>query len=780
MRRFSALYLPAFTIIGFILMFNFAVIDASAQSYDHEKYPKLDFNFLDLELNLGLQPQNLRIDGNVKYRIEANISGADTLTLYASRLDISNVSVDGEAADFSLHNDSLFVPVDDSTEVGNRYEVRIRYSGQPQFGLLKNSPGTVWTSQLPQAQRHWVPIVDNPHVEMKTIFNISVPSGVQVWASGAKTNEEVLSVDAVRYRFESQNEIPASSLSFAVGNFDNSSTGFGTKKINLALEKSLTDSLDSQQLLERAYDYVGRVEDYLKREYPYGALQVVVLSDHHWEVKSWAGSTVFIYVNHGNIETQLLRGIIGQWFGVYQREQQWKDADAITLYQTLIMDTSDQDEHELTVKDQPGDETKSVYDNFGVKRWNSWQKGIEGWQSPSVRSYMLQSAREMLEQYSVIGWQQYADYWYSKIGQPVFETPVFSMDSSNRGSKPASDSIAYEVYYDWNEAEGELKLRFEAVQGVFEELVTLQAHAVYAGKTDISEVTFTGRQDSVLLQVDPMIKTLRLTYENHSNLFLDEYKPSAFLIHELRNTESVEQRALAAQKLGYHKDNPDLQLAIQDFMKQGLEPQVEAGLLLSLADITDGASGTEEMFLDALKSKHRVIREAGLMALQNYPENSIVINTVQAVAQSVDDFELFKKAVQVLTTIMSEEAFDGFAESIVQSDDAGKRSIFVIQELANMGRIEKAIEQAELFTDTQYRYDIRSRAYKILIQHDRTAADWMDRAEDLYNETDPRIRFLMIRGLERNMNNEIHSFLSDYRQDEYDERVHRKIEELIE
>ena len=132
MRRNSILsYLHALFLAGFMILMMVTVPDVKAQSFDHEAYPKLDFDFLSLELSLGIQPQNLRIDGEAKYRVKANISGADTLTLYASHLDISNVSVDGEAADFSLQNDSLFVLVDDSTEAGSQYEVNIRYSGRP-------------------------------------------------------------------------------------------------------------------------------------------------------------------------------------------------------------------------------------------------------------------------------------------------------------------------------------------------------------------------------------------------------------------------------------------------------------------------------------------------------------------------------------------------------------------------------------------------------------------------------------------------------------------------
>jgi hypothetical protein len=748
-----------------------------AQSFDHEPYPKLDFNFINLELSLGIQPQNLRIDGEAKYQVEANISGADTLTLYASHLDVSNVSVDGKTADYSLQNDSLFVLVDDSTEVGSQYEVNIRYSGRPQFGVLQNRNETIWSSQLPRAQRHWVPIVDHPQVTMKTTFNISVPSGVQVWATGAKVGEEVLSVDAMRYRFASQKEVPASSLAFAIGAFKNESIGYGEKKINVAVENSLGSEVDQQAILEAVQDYLGSVEEKLGRQYPFEQLQVVVLEDHNGEIKSWGASTIFIYKNRGDIDTQLMRGIIGQWFGVQQRERQWSQADAITLNQTLLIKELMSESSTLSRKDQPKGFTQSLYSVFGPERWNSWQKGIEKWQNESVRGFMRDSISKMLDLDDVISWNEYADFWYDNIGQPLFDRPQFSLDKE--GSSTQKDSVAYEVYYELNEAEGTLKLQFTATHGYFGELTTIEAYEVYPGKVDTLEVTFTGKEDSIVLQVQPTINTLQLSSKGYPTLTLDSFKPSSFLINELRNGESVEERANAARKLGYHSDNPDLQLAIQDFMNQDLEPEVKAGLLLSMADITDGASGTEQVFLDALKSDHQVIREAGLMALQNYPQNDTVVNTVKAVAQRAEGLPMFKKAMEVLTVVMAEESFGGFVEKVAQTDTVGKRSIFAIRQLANVGQVENAIEQANLFTEGPFSYDIREAALQILIQHDHAASNWLARAEELFEDADPRIRFLVVKGMEQNMNDEIREYLMDYRPDEYDARVHQKINEIL-
>lgn len=771
-----------FTFILSALGIGMGISSMQAQNFDHEEHPKLDFNFISLELDLGLQPQNLRIDGAAKYEVEANISGADTLTLYASHIDISNVSVDGESADFSLHNDSLFVPLDDSAEAGQRYNLNIRYSGAPEFGLLKNAHGTAWTSQLPKAQRHWLPIVDNPNVAFKSTFNISVPSDYQVWASGQKTGEDSVSAEVMTYSFSSDKEISASSLAFGVGELSSSSVEYKTGNINLAVEESFTDSLNTDQILQSAQDYLEDISARLELDYPYQALNIVVMEDHSWETKSWGASTVFLYDNRGNLQEQLLRGILGQWFGIYQRESQWSQADAITLYQTMLANEISGSASKLAVTDQPETSVSTVYGNFGPKRWNQWQDTMSSWQSPTVRALISDSASVVINELPpIVSWSDYANYWYQETGQPLFEMPQFSVDEEQDKDPIAnqdSDSIAYEVFYSLNEAEGQLKLRFSATQGVINELTSLTAYEMYPNKTDTAEVTFTGAQDSVMLQVDPTISTLKLNTAEHPKLVLDEYKPVPFLLYELRNGESVQQRVEAARKLGHHNENPDLQLAVQDVMDGELEPEVRAALLSSLADITQGAAGTEQQFLDALESDSRKIRNAALMGLQNYKGNASVTKKIESLAQNADDFDMFKKATKILMTIASEKQFENFVTTLTQNT-FGERSFFAIQQLANMGQVEQAVKRASLFIGDEYSYGSRRRALGILMQYNDSSSDWLSRAENLLNDSDPRIRYLTVEGLERNLNSEITEFLSNYIPDEYDARVYYKTKQLL-
>src|SRR5690625_2927010 len=253
--------------------------ELDAQSFDHEPYPKLDFNFVHLNIELGVQPQNLRVDGAATYKLEANVSGADTLILYAAHMDISSASVNGQETEFQLRNDSLFIPFAEPAEKGQIHEVRIRYSTDARFGLLKNNSNTVWTSLLPRSQRHWVPIVDNPNVSLRTTFNISVPADYSVWATGQKSGEESVTEEVMKYQFSSETEIPASELAFAIGNFESQSTTYGIKRINAVVEQDLAGQVAPQQLLQQAYNMVEQVEQEMQSEFPYSRLNISFMNN---------------------------------------------------------------------------------------------------------------------------------------------------------------------------------------------------------------------------------------------------------------------------------------------------------------------------------------------------------------------------------------------------------------------------------------------------------------------------------------------------------------------
>ncbi len=749
------------------------------QQFDYRSYPELDVNITHLDLKVDIDPAGPALSGVAEYRLEARGVDTDTLVFHAAHMEIKGVQYDREQVKFNLHNDSLLITLPESLERHQDHLLAIEYETVPRFGLLTDARGSLWTSLLPLSNRHWVPVVDHPRVTFSSTLEITVPSGYRAVATGVKMGEEILDVDKVRYTYRSEQAVPATALSFAVGDFELDEASFGVKKITLHTEKRLLAGGQRRHILETARNTLEQAEEVLGREYPYDRLHMVALEDHSGETKWWGASTVFVYGNNGDIETQIRRGIYAQWFGVYQREERWAEAEAVNILQAALHKRLEGTPAQLKRVDDPFPDSLSyLYEAFGPSRWNRLQDRIAAAETPFIHE-VINSLPELAKWESgVYSFRHYGEYWYKQTGQPVFELPFETVGGN--GEQAGADRVAYRVDYALNATEGRLKLTFGALNGAFEELVSLPLVKISMGKADTAEVTFTGRRDSVVIQVPALIDNVEILSKGRDKLVLDEYKPPSFLLYELRNDTSIAGRVEAARKLGIYTDNPDLQLAISDYLRGNLEPEVRAALLTSYGDITGGAQGTESLFLEALRRDDARVRQAGLYALQKYPDQAAVSEAVHSYALGADSLPLFETAAKVLAEVAGPSSFKEFVNRMVKTDTAGFRAIYSIQVLANTGNTEQAVKQAEFYIDDVYDYEVRARALAILIQHDESDKKWRARMGQLLSDTDPRIRYLTVVGTGNISGMDLLSETLEERMlDEYDERVYRAMQEVV-
>ena len=768
-------FLKSILLAGLIVLT--ALTGLRAQEFDYQKYPTLSFDITSLNLDLDINPEEKTLVGSARYEITSRISGLDSLILHAAHMEIDQASVNGEPVEFRLQNDSLFVQVADSSAKDEEFEVVIDYSSSPKFGVLKNENGTIWTSLLPKSTRHWLPTIDHPRVTFASTMNLTVPSGYRVMANGSQTGEEINDVNSVTYTFETENKVPVSALSFVAGRLISKQTSFGIKSINLSTEQDLMADNEQQELLQKTYQIVKETEQYLGFEFPFEQLNVTVLKDHNWEPTSWGAGTVLLYKNRGSLEAQLRQGIYAQWFGVHQRPERWSEGRGHSLIQAGLHFQLTDNPMLLNETDIPQQSFQTVYDNQGIMEWNMWQQNFQNSLGKNFQEVVTSSIRDIVKwDEGVYSSNDYATYWYEQTGQPNFEIPYIE-NIETVGSE--SDSIQYKVDYGFREQEGRLKLTFNAEKGMVDELVSLPLITVSANSRDTSEVTFTGQEDSVVVNVPMLVETVHIDASQIQNLSLDEYKPASFLIYEVRNAETADQRAKAASKLGIHADNPDLQLAIRDLLNQEQEPAVKAALLSSFAQITNGASGTEQVFLDAVSSNDEQVRLAALIALQNYPENESAVSSIKSFATSAESLNDFRNAAKIYSSVADTSAFEGFVNTMVQQDTSGFKAIYAIQELANLGGTEQAVTLAQYYTSDVYDYSIRASALAILIQHDKATEDWRRRAEELLNDADPRIRYLTVLGLPKITGLNPADALEGYLQDEYDARVYAAMEKVL-
>ena len=757
-------------IAAFICFFSlFTVSTVFSQSFDFERSPQLNFQFSDATIDLQLNPEEKTLNGSVEYRLKANIDGADTLRLQAAELQIDSVLSQGQAADFDISDNVLSFAVTDSSVIDQQYRVQIFYHGSPTFGLLKSSEGSMWTSMLPLSNRHWVPILDHPGVNFISTLSLTVPEQYSVAASGVKTDEETLGNGNQRVTFRTGQAVPATAIGFAIGSFAEEGISFGIKRINSYAEPNSIDSEQQRALAEEAEGIIQEIENATEVDYPYQRLHIVLLNDHYWEQKPYGASTVFLYKNRGDLAHQLRRGIYAQWFGVYQREVQWANAWPINFFQTALHFSATDEPAALKNNYSPETNFTTVYDNFSVDNWNFWQQ-----YSNRDRSNVKQIAERIIPELLKEGGgtftpDQYRDIWYRFSGQPGIDVPSFKPEKEDQAGAQ-SDSVRYRVDYELAGNQQNLQLVFRAQQSLLTQTVTLPVEIISGGGSNASSVSFAGRVDSTTISLPAGTQNVRLNVPQGRKLILEERKPVPFLLYQLRNAETTEARRAAAEQIGYNADNPDLQLALNDFMDQPMEPEVEAALLRSFGDITNGATGTQRRFVEALSNESRSVRAAALEVLNNYDDEGVT-KRLKTFSENERDTELSNKALKIyLQRIDSTEALQ-FTNTLVQQDTSGTKAIVAIEALARMGRGTEAVKLANFYIEPVYAYPVRKQAFEILLQNDESAGSWKERIEMLLNDYDPRIRFLTVKSLDQIPGVDANAVLSSQKELEYDARV---------
>lgn len=739
-----------------------------AQSFDYESRPRLNFQFKEAHIDLEVNPKERSLQGFVEYMIQANVSRADSLSLKAVGLQVDSVLTDGQKVPFDASNGNLTIAVADSIVMEQPYRVRVYYHGSPHFGLLKSSEGSIWTSALPKAVRHWVPSVDHPAVSLVNTLSLTVPQQYSVTATGVKTDEEVIAGGNKKWTFRTGRPVPVTAVHFAIGQFSKEGVSYGIKRINTYAEPLAISPRRQRDLADDARYIIREVEDATGLEYPYPGLQIVILNDHYWETKPYGASTIFLYENRGDWQNQLRRGIYAQWFGVYQRETQWADSWPIQLFQTALHYNVADKAASLETAAEPEADLRTVYEKFGVDQWNWWQT-FNTWPRINLRETAGRIIPEVLRQgpgaYSPTN---YEDIWYQLSGQPSINIPDF--EPASNGSSLQNSEVIYRVDYERMPAQQTLQLVFTAQKGQAASPVELSAEVI-GGAANASSFTVSGTSDTVAVAVPAGTQNVMLRIEEPADVQLEEHKPIPFLLYQLRHGESTEAKRQAAIQIGYHSDNPDLQLALSDVMDQPMEPEVEAALLRSFGVITNGATGTQNRFLEALDSESPEIRAAALEVLQNYPNDPQVTQRIQQLSSNASDNILTSRAMELYMERIDSTEVVQYANTIVQQDTAGTKAIVAIDHLAGMGNTETAVNLATFYLEPVYAFTVRQQAFEILLEHDSSAEAWSERLPKLLGDSDPRIRFITIQSIEQIPGIDPATVLQEHRVVEYDARV---------
>lgn len=248
-----------------------------------------------------------------------------------------------------------------------------------------------------------------------------------------------------------------------------------------------------------------------------------------------------------------------------------------------------------------------------------------------------------------------------------------------------------------------------------------------------------------------------------------------FWIHQLRNADEPEQRIKAAEALSEVTDNPDLQLAMCDALNGETNADVYSSILYTLADLTKGASGTDQLFLERANARQEVvIQKAGAYALSYFAGNGQAISRLRSLISSTSSDEVRSQAVRSLNKITDADTFQNIVEALITREPAINSVPLMLELLAEKGRGEISVQFSETFVSREFPISIRYQILEFMLEYDRNPNSWEERLNVLLNDPDPRIRYKALDAMEVLSDSTRNRIAENFQYGEFDNRVKRR------
>ena len=289
--------------------------------FDYPSYPYHPYDILHAEINLDLDNSQHLVRGEVTYQIKSKIDRLHELPIHANELSIDQISVNNEELGFRINDDYVFIQLRDTLEEREEVALTIKWQSASHFGLHQSKDESFWSSLNPLSHRHWLPGFDHPREAFTFECSIDIPNEMEVLFNGDLGEISPASKHKKRVRWSSETEVPSTGLGFVSGNFSISEMTAGLTKIRLFHD--ISDQKIAADLIVEAARLKKEIEQVLSFEYPWDALNMVLLADNFWMERTHGSGTIYLFDRLGNLKNQLMRGMYAQWFGEYQRFEQY-------------------------------------------------------------------------------------------------------------------------------------------------------------------------------------------------------------------------------------------------------------------------------------------------------------------------------------------------------------------------------------------------------------------------------------------------------------------------
>jgi aminopeptidase N len=648
-----------------------------------------DYDLQNVKTHLWFDTDRRSVRGEVTHSIALLRDDISAVKFDSVELKIDAVTLDGKNAKFSVTDKDVIVPLERPSKRGERHVIFIRYEGQPKKGLYfvlpdknyPNRPKEVWTQGEAEDTRYYIPIYDYPNDRTTSEMILTVPATWVTISNGQLVSVKDETDGEKTWDWKQSEPLSTYLISAVAGEFVEKNDTWRGIPVRYVVPVGQENTIEPT--FARTKEMMDLFSDKLGVKYPWAQYAQTSVNDF---VEGGMENTSATTLTARSLVNPLLapefrqgsddldsHELAHQWFGDLVTCRDWANIWLNEGFATYF-------EHYWAEQHYGADDAAYEFwrDQAG------WFREKRMYPVPVVTRNFTDGIEYAGNVYTKGGWV--LKMLRTKLGDEDFFRGLHHYLEVNRGQnvvtadleKAIDQSTAtnvdhffhqwiwragapkYEVSYTYDDAAHQLKLNVKQTQKVegmvdlFDmpvdiEIATASGHKTYPIVVSKAEQTFTLPADGLPLMV---------VFDKGDNVLKSvEFKKSAAeWIYQLKNAETVPDRADAAVALGEMRDHPEVVAALGYAAQHDPFWGIRVESLKALGKI--GGTAAETQVLAAVHDDKPWVRKVAVAQLGNFNQDPSLAPTLTKIASSDQAYGVRAAALNALGEMKAPNAYE--------------------------------------------------------------------------------------------------------------------------